>query len=336
MKTGLQHMGLGTSNVAASYGFYRDLLGYNIKIADKEKVWHELESTLGELLDMRIIMAINSRGGGVIELVQINSRSPIKASTRWGDIGFLCNGFGVDNLPAVIRRLEELGAQFMVRSYPIRLASGERWESAFLTDPDGNVVELIDTSPGTSRRPAVRGLEQVTVGVRNIEKSMKFYHGILGFDEVILDAEGREPCLDTVFEGELKQRQVFLATSQPARSPLVARGGGRVRLVQTLDYQGKKTFEGRLWGDIGQMEICFESDDIKATVGELEAKKMKIAHYPTYTDMGSGSKGYFAYVEDPDGNNIEFVEAKQILWMPRRIALYVLKALSPVVTMLVR
>ena len=67
-----------------------------------------------------------------------------------------------------------------------------------------------------------------------MDRSIEFYRSIVGYDEVLLETNGREPSLDPLFEGELRQRQALLRQSRPLGSAFAMPDGGTVRLVQVL------------------------------------------------------------------------------------------------------
>ncbi len=234
------------------------------------------------------------------------------------------------NLAAITRQLERSGISLSVPIQSIRLANGQQREFAFLKDPDGNLVELIENTLDDSRRPAVRGLAQVTIGVRDMDRSVRFYHDVVGYDRVLFETSGRASVFDPLFRGKLSQREVLLGRSSSLRSPFVVPNGGTVRLVQALDYEGKELSKGRPWGNPGfQMECCFEVEDIHATVEELKSNKQEIFRPATKMNLGSGSHGYFAYVKDPDGSLVEFVEVSRVTWLSPRAISIVWPVFSP-------
>jgi len=336
MITALQHVGFGVHDAAASFEFYRKFAGFKIKLVDYQDFSDQMEPIIGDLVKMRIIMALPSHGKGIIEIVQHVSTPPRPGTARWGDIGFLATGYGTRNVAASVAHLDAEGVNVPVRSYTTQLKSGKRWESAFLYDPDGNCVELIDTDPENSTNPGAGGIIQVTIGVRDMDRSLEFYSGILGYNDVLLDTTGHDARLAPLLKNGVEQRQVILGRKSSLKSPFALLGGGRIRLVQVKDFPGKNLFEGRRWGDIGQMEACFEVDDIRAAVEELKAMNMEVYHPPTYMDMGTGSKGSFAYIKDPDGTLIEFVEVNRVFWMSPKLFASMFNVLSPIVARLSR
>jgi len=61
--------------------------------------------------------------------------------------------------------------------------------------------------------------------------------------------------------------------------------------------------------------VCLDVSDLMATVAAMREKGLSIYLPPVEINMGSGSKGLVAYIQDPDGTTIEFVEVKSIAWL---------------------
>ncbi|MEW6442229.1 MAG: VOC family protein [bacterium] len=333
MLCALQHVGMGVSDARASYGFYRERLGFDLKLVDWQGRSEELVPFIGELAEVRIIMALNPLKRGAVELVKLVSTPSHRNRDRWGDIGYLASGYRATNLAALAREWEKLGIAFEVPVQSIRLADGRRREFAFLRDPDANLVELVDSTPDTPCRPAVTGLTQVTIGVRNLDRALVFYRDVIGYDKVLYEASGRASAFDPLLRGQVNQREVLLGRSTSLEGPFVVPGGGTLRLVQALEYEGRDLSEGRPWGDPGfQMESGFEVPNIRSAVEQLKASKQEIFRPATHMNMGSGSRGYFAYVKDPDGNLVEFVEVRRVAWLSPRT----LSFIWPILPWLVR
>ena len=338
MINALQHIGLGVTHAAEVYSFYRKLLGFNLKIADTENDFEQMAPLLGRSEKMRIIMALNSRGGGATEFVEYISTAPKQGPEKinWGDIGFLSSGYQVSHLPKIVQRLEKKGVRFAIRSYSFEIDDGKSCRSAFCYDPEGNLVELVEMDRDKSAKPLVSGLAQVTIGVTDMDQSLAFYGDILGYDHVLLDQTGASQELAPLPGEGVAFRQVLLSRSQGSTSVFPMLDGGRLRLVQTLNHQGRRIYQDRRWGDIGQMECCFDVSDIQETVDYLQSKDVEIVLPPTFLNMGSGSSGFFAYIRDPDGNLVEMVEVKKIAWLPPRVVSPVLQLLSPCFSKIIR
>jgi len=70
-------------------------------------------------------------------------------------------------------------------------------------------------------------------------------------------------------------------------------------------------FEGRFWGDPGYIHLCFDVNRMASL-----KEKCKNAGHPFTVDSGNfdmgEAAGHFAYIEDPDGTLIEFVETHKV------------------------
>ena len=88
-------------------------------------------------------------------------------------------------------------------------------------------------------------------------------------------------------------------------------------MVQALDRKPEKIFKDRIWGDQGFIHLCFDVLGMKQLKEECEEKGFPftvdsdIHPQGKPFDMGEAA-GHFAYVEDPDGTLIEFVETHRI------------------------
>jgi hypothetical protein len=79
-----------------------------------------------------------------------------------------------------------------------------------------------------------------------------------------------------------------------------------------MDRSPRNLFEGRFWGDLGFIHLCWDVRDMKALGEELQAAGFPFTVDSSSSfDMGEAS-GQFTYVEDPDGTWIEFVETHKI------------------------
>ena len=90
---------------------------------------------------------------------------------------------------------------------------------------------------------------------------------------------------------------------------------GTLKLISVPDRKGGHIYTGRRWGDIGCMEFCMDVSNLEAAVEDAKNKGAPAYLQPCEVDMGSGSKGKVAYIRDPDGTIVEFVEIRSIGWV---------------------
>lgn len=314
MITGFQHIGMGVYDVDKTYAFWRENLGFKMKLNDHTGFDEQMEPILGDRLEMRMLMAMNVAGGGAIEIVQHTSTKPKEPPTpiEWGDIGILDIGVKVFHIDSIYSDLKSRGVEFITPVQRMKLDRGGTVRFAYLRDPDGLLVQLVEDPTG--KRPRVGGVVHVTIGVNAIDKAKDFYMKVLGFDQVLLETDDLTG-IDEITGGK-KTRMVILSQPSSLKSALPVLEPGSVRLVQTPEYNGKPTFEGRRWGDIGCMEFALDVDDVKSTFDQMIAAGAERYNPPTLMDMGSGSVGSFAYVKDPDGNTVEMVEVNKVMFVP--------------------
>jgi catechol 2,3-dioxygenase-like lactoylglutathione lyase family enzyme len=326
MITAFQHVGMGVHDAGKTYKFYKDILGFKVKLNDHTSYMKEMEPIVGALVEMRAIMAMNVMGGGVIELIEHTSTKPMEPErpTRWGDLGYFELGIKARNLDKLFLNLKSRGIDFLTPVRTHEQSNGQLIKYAYLQDPDGLLIQLVEEEK--EGKPRAGGVRHVTLGVKDLEAARRFYGEVLGFTDVEDEFRGRLPEIDAV-TGGVEMEMVMLKRPGVSASPLPLLESGRIKLIHTIDYEGAPIFSGRRWGDIGMMEFAMDVTDLEKTVEECIAKGAEPYHPPTRVDMGTGSVGNFAYIKDPEGNTVEFVETVSVFWLSPQL---VKRALTPV------
>ena len=107
-------------------------------------------------------------------------------------------------------------------------------------------------------------------------------------------------------------RRVLLRHGQPRTGPFSRLlGASEVELIMALDRKPEKIFEGRMWGDLGYIHLCYDIRGMSALRGRCLAHGCPFTVDSGDFDMGEAA-GQFAYIEDPDGTLIEFVETHKV------------------------
>ena len=94
-------------------------------------------------------------------------------------------------------------------------------------------------------------------------------------------------------------------------------GPSVMELIQVMDREPEQIFNNRFWGDLGFIHLCYDIKGMDALRIECKSKGFAFKVDSTHTlktetfDMGEAA-GHFAYIEDPDGTLIEFVETDKI------------------------
>jgi catechol 2,3-dioxygenase-like lactoylglutathione lyase family enzyme len=312
MIAGIQQVGVGIPNVYEAWKWYRKAFGMDIPIFDEAATAAlMLPYTGGKPHDRHAVLAINGNGGGGFEIWQYTSRTPQAPNfeIQLGDLGtFVAKIKSKD----VAKSYSEHVAKNFKVSPLTKMPNGE--STYFITDPYGNIFQIVGTTNWFRDADGLNGGPYgAIIGVTNMEQSMRFYAEILGYDTVIYDEKGIFDDFSSLPSGEKSYRRVLLKHSKP-RTGAFSRllGESVIELVQALDRTPKKIFEGRFWGDLGFIHLCFDINGMAEMRQLCESKGHPFTVDSANSfDMGEAA-GHFTYIEDPDGTLIEFVETHKI------------------------
>ena len=112
-------------------------------------------------------------------------------------------------------------------------------------------------------------------------------------------------------------RRVILKNSKPRLGAFAKLfGDSEIELVQVEGRTPRRIFEGRFWGDLGFIHLCYDIQGMEAL--KTECAKLgspftvdSSSSLGNSFDMGEAA-GHFSYIEDPDGTLIEFVETHKV------------------------
>ena len=142
MLQALSHIGICVSNLERSIRFYRDALGFSY-VSDLE-VAGEPSDTLLRLEGVKLKAVYLERDGFRIELLHYASpaRKPAPRAREMNDLGLTHMSFRVDDFEATLAALQAAGAKVLEETI-VRIPGGDPL-AAFLTDPDGVLIELVN------------------------------------------------------------------------------------------------------------------------------------------------------------------------------------------------
>lgn len=310
---GIQQVGVGIPDAQKAWIFYRKYFGMDIPIF-QESAEAKLMTpyTGGKIHSRSAVLAINLQGGSGLEIWQFTSRTPEapKFETQLGDLGILVAKIKTRDVEETYKFYKEqkLSEISDIKKDP---AGNDHF---FIKDQFGNIFEIVKGNEWFRKgKHLTGGVCGAQIGVSSIEKSMKFYGDLLGYDKVVFDKTGVFDDLAYLPGNEQKVRRVLLRKSEENIgnfSKLL--GSSQLELIQTLERTPKKIYDGRFWGDLGFIHLCFDVKKMK------EVEKSFAQHGHPFTvdsssvfDMGEAA-GHFSYIEDPDGTLIEFVETYRI------------------------
>ncbi len=311
--SGIQQIGIGNLNVQEAWKWYRQYFGMDVKIFEEAAEANlMLPYTGGQPHKRHAILAINMNGGGGFEIWQYTSRIPEPASfeIQYGDLGiYACKIKSRD-----IKKTFEYLKQNNVATFG-EISKGPDGEDHFyLKDLYGNIFEIVKADDWFAKTNfSTGGCYGAVIGVTDIERSIKFYAEILGFDKLVYDKEDQFEDTAILPGGNIKSRRILLAQSNSRRGPFSnLLGYGEIELIKINDRSPKKIFENRFWGDLGFIHLCFDIQGMNEMKNLCASKG-----FPFTVDSGNNfdmgeAAGHFSYIEDPDGALIEFVETHKV------------------------
>jgi len=308
--SGIQQVGIGNTAVYDTWHWYRKNLGMDLPVFDEAaEAELMLPYTGGKPRSRHAILALNMMGGGGAEIWQYTSREGQAATfdIQAGDLGIYIVKF---KSPDIHASHQQLSAN---NSAVSDITTTPDWRQHFyLRDPDGNLIEIIEAKNWFGKKISHSGgVYGAVIGVTDMAASLDFYEEVLGYDVVAYDETKVFSDYSFFNKGETFRR-VLLRHSQPrvgAFSKLF--GDSEIELIQVQDRTPRKIFENRLWGDKGYIHLCFDITGMAALRGKCLAYGTPFTVDSGDFDMGEAA-GQFAYIEDPDGTLIEFVETHKV------------------------
>ncbi|MEI6060438.1 MAG: VOC family protein [Bacteroidota bacterium] len=315
--SGIQQLGIGVQNVAEAWKWYRKYLGMDIKVFEESATASlMLPYTGGKPQKRHAVLALNLNGGGGFEIWQYTDRVP-QAPTFIPVLGDL----GIFAAKIKARNIQKTHAYFTSEKLNISPVQNDPAGRAhfFVTDPFNNIFQIIESKNWFGNEKKHTGsVYGVMIGATDIDKSVKVYSDILGYDKVVFDSKASFPDLAMLKGGDAKFRRALLQHSKPrlgAFSRLF--GDSEIELVQAIDRVPRKIYEGRFWGDLGFIHLCYDIQGMEALNAACAKRGFPFTvdsfanHDGNSFDMGEAA-GHFSYIEDPDGTLIEFVETHKV------------------------
>ena len=314
--SGIQQMGIGVPNVSEIWSWYRRFFGMDVRVFEDAAEAPLMTRYTGGVVHSRTAtLALSMDGGGGFEIWQYTSRPTKKAifDVQLGDFGFLFCKMKSRNVAKSYRYFQQNGARLLSD-----LSTRPDGTASFIVeDPNGNWFEIVegrDWFTNTQHPSHCGGVTGATIGVSDMEQSMKFYREVLGYTVVKYDQSQVFPEYSKLPGGYGKIRRVLLQNETPRKGPFGALlGASEIELIEHLERVDRRPiFENRFWGDWGFIHLCF---DIQG-MDNLQDKCNRLG-FPFTVDSGKTFDmgepgGRFSYVEDPDGAWIEFVETHRV------------------------
>lgn len=313
--SGIQQVGVGTSNFTESWKWYIEMFQMDVKILEDDTVAERmLPYTGNEPQKRHACIAVNLQGGGGFEIWQYSQRQPkpIDFDIQVGDLGIFVAKVKSRNVGALhyelMKKYDKVGDI-------VNTPDGK--QTFFVKDPWNNYFQIVEDSYiFIDEKRLAGGTVGAMVGVTDIDRALTVYRDVLGYDQIVYDVTGTFNDFSFMNGGDQNYRRVLLRSSREPKGPFAGLiGKSEIELVVALDRQPRKIFEGRFWGDPGFIQLCFDITNMQELRKFCESKgfPFTVDSCPNneHFDMGEAS-GHFTYIEDPDGTLIEFVETHKI------------------------
>lgn len=314
--SGIQQIGIGVPDVHEAWAWYRKHFGMDVPVFEEAATANlMLPYTGGEPQDRHAILAINMQGGGGFEIWQYTSRTPQPPAfdIKLGDLGFYACKMKCRN---VEKAFKEFDLNYRVSDKIHTAPNGAR--HFFVKDLYGNLFQIVECDNVFMRtRSNIGGVYGVIMGVSDIFKSSMYFDALMNyrFDEAKLE-QSRGKIYDDFQDlpnGDRAFKRVIMET-QVNRVGAFAEllGPSEIELVQLMDGGQRKIYEDRFWGDLGFIHLCYDTMNLNNFSAECIQGGFPFTVDSNSTfDMGEAA-GRFAYIEDPDGALLEFVETAKV------------------------
>lgn len=310
---GIQQIGVGVDDASKAFEWYATRLGADISVFDDSNTATYMAPYMGgKPRRKRAIFALNMQGGSGYELWQYLDRKPAPPAhtVAIGDLGIHTAFVKTRNIQRTFDRFTALGEDIAtdIRQEP------DGQSCFYIRDPYGNMLKIKSFNSWFSDNGQdIGGNYGCAIGVSDIAQSMVLYADVLGYNQVVYDQTGVFEDLRGLPNGDKAFRRVLLTHSTTrvgGFSKLL--GDSQIELIQCLEHTPNKIFEGRYWGDMGFIHVCFDIRNMKALTEECAAKGFPFQVLSAESfDMGEAN-GHWGYLEDCDGTLIEFVETHKV------------------------
>ncbi|MEO8094622.1 MAG: VOC family protein [Pseudolysinimonas sp.] len=307
---GLDHIGIGVSDVEASLKFYAGL-GFTDVVFDHTGELGGLDGVTGHTTTAARVVYLRSAnptvlGRSGIKLVQLTDRpqAPIPDGFAYGEPGICEVCIHVQGYEAFHQGLVESGhAVLMDPNDQILEPHNTHCGLSYIEDPDGAKIELIEwrtLEAGWPYDDGPQGVNHVAFGVADSGRTEAFYER-LGFTTKLFDMAGINEPMNPWFEkvGRTPPNQRFMMLMSP-------HGGSLEPVSQDpagSDMRGE-------WGHLGTFEFSIGTRNLDLAIDYLTSIDVALAGEPTEIRMDGGRTWRYAYFRDPDDLYVSLSEVR--------------------------
>lgn len=285
------------ANLDRSYAFYHDALGMEavgaIGAFQGDPNIMKLGNTVGA---QSRYVALKSPSGIGVELIEYKDIDRKPAQTHFYDPGAANLQARVRDFEGTLTKLKAAGGKVIsAGGVPATIGSGLR--AAFMQDPDGFVVEL-SAAPATAAGTGNVVSTGFEVTVDNTEKTVAFYHDLLGYNLTASTA---------AFNPDKVMNETAGAPGASFRQSRSAIPG---TMLQTTFIEFKDVVRNPLRTRVQDPGTTI----LQLNVKDLDAllKTLKAGGYPAISPDGQpvtiGGAARFAIVRDPNNIYLELIQ----------------------------
>jgi catechol 2,3-dioxygenase-like lactoylglutathione lyase family enzyme len=306
---GVDHIGVGVSDMERSLRFYADL-GFTDVAFDCQTPLPGLERVAGRAgVEARVVMLRSANptvlGSGAIKLVQTTDRPPagMPAGMAWGEPGICEVCIHVKDQAGLYRRLvDELGVPGLMEPNGAPLPPYDtRCSLSYIGDPDGTKIEMIewhDLEQGWPQDAGPQGVNHVAFGVADLERTREFYRG-LGFTGMLFESDGYfEPMHPWYAPREPPSQHMTLLTNP--------HGAG----MEPVEHHPPSPDMRGEWGHLGPFDFGVGVRNIEQAAAAVQARGIELLCEPQTIELGGEASWSYAYVVDPDELYVCITEAR--------------------------
>lgn len=311
--SGIQQIGIGVTDAREAFDWYKTYLGFDtIIFEDKAPASLMTRYTGGEVHQRYAVLAMNMQGGAGFEIWQYTSRQPQRAKQEHslGDTGIFAVKIRCKDVEKTYGQFSRKGLNLV--SSVVKNPAGIL--HFYVTDPYGNIFDIIEDGYWFIKNKYMTGgVCGVTMGVSNIEASVRFYQNVLGYNVLAFDQKNVFKDFVRLKNGSSKIRRVLLKHRSPLAGPFSRLlGPSTIELVQNTESLPHKIYADRYWGDVGFIHICYDVCGMKdhASICAMAGHALTVNSEESFAMEKAA--GHFAYNEDPDGTLIEYVETHKV------------------------
>jgi len=237
------------------------------------------------------------------ELTEFSGVDRKPGQARHTDPGAALIALRVKDMEPVLAAVKKMNVPVITTSgAPVSIETPNgKLRSILIRDPDGYVVEVAESAPpaGVTAPGNVYGAS-MGLTVADMESTMKFYNGLLGFDlKGKTEFSNDAPIVDLIGAPHAKFRE-FTANVPGTKS-----------LIAFYEYKGipRTPFHLRV-PDPGAPAVALRVNDLDGLLKRMRAAGVIVT-------SANGEAAQFSptirniFVEDPNGLNIELFESKQ-------------------------